>query len=61
MIPLGPGGPEVVGRAAAALKDGALVIETGEGRRVAVRPQSLGLLEEPPLDDSSLEIHSPGG
>ncbi len=47
MIPLGPGGPEVTGTAAVALKDGALVLETARGSRVAVRPQNLGLLEEP--------------
>ena len=61
LIPLGPGGPEVSGRAAAALKDGALVFETAKGSRVAVRPQNLGLLDEPPLDDTSLEIRSSGG
>ncbi|MFN2489509.1 MAG: biotin--[acetyl-CoA-carboxylase] ligase [Actinomycetota bacterium] len=45
MIPLGPAGPQVTGSAAGALMDGALSIATEEGRRVAVRPQSLGILE----------------
>lgn len=48
MLPLGPGGPEVEGTAVSVLADGALVLETGEGRRLAVRPQSLGLLEDAP-------------
>lgn len=53
LIPLGPAGPQVTGRAATSLADGALVIETANGRRAAVRPQSLGLLEdaEPGGDD----------
>lgn len=45
LVPLRPGGPEVVGTAVDALPDGALVIETDGGRRVAVPPRSLGLLE----------------
>lgn len=45
LIPLGPGGPEVRGRAVDVLDDGALVILTARGHRVAVRPQNLGLLE----------------
>ncbi len=61
LIPLGPGGPEVSGRAVAALKDGALVFETAKGNRVAVRPQNLGLLEEPPSDDTSPEMRSSSG
>lgn len=44
LIPLGPGGPEVSGRAVDVLDDGALVILTARGHRVAVRPQNLGLL-----------------
>lgn len=60
LIPLGPGGPAVEGRAVAALKDGALVLETAKGNRVAVRPQNLGLLDEPPFEDSSLEIRPSG-
>jgi BirA family biotin operon repressor/biotin-[acetyl-CoA-carboxylase] ligase len=46
LIPLGPTGVQVEGRAVDALADGALVIETATGRRVAVRPQHLGLLDE---------------
>ena len=46
LIPLRPGGPEVAGQAVESLVDGALVIETEGGSRVAVRPQSLGLLED---------------
>jgi BirA family transcriptional regulator, biotin operon repressor / biotin---[acetyl-CoA-carboxylase] ligase len=46
LIPLGPAGPRVEGRAVDALADGALVIETAKGNRVAVRPQNLGLLDE---------------
>ena len=47
LLPLGPDGPEVVGEAVDVLPDGALVIATRSGRRVAVPPQSLGLLEAP--------------
>jgi len=47
LVPLGPGGPEVTGTAVAALKDGAVVLGTAEGRRVAVRPQHLGRLDQP--------------
>lgn len=46
LIPLGPSGPQVVGVAVNCLDDGALVLETDRGSRVAVRPQNLGLLEE---------------
>ena len=45
LIPLGPSGREVIGRAVDALADGALVIATDEGNRVAVRPQHVGVLE----------------
>lgn len=51
LVPMGPTGTEVTGQAVSALKDGALVIETGEGKRVMVRPQALGLLAEPVEDD----------
>jgi BirA family biotin operon repressor/biotin-[acetyl-CoA-carboxylase] ligase len=47
LIPLGPGGPEVIGEAVDVLADGALVLRTARGSRVAVPPQNLGLLEEP--------------
>lgn len=46
LVPMGPAGPEVVGRADDCLEDGALVIETARGSRVAVPPRNLGLLEE---------------
>ena len=48
LIPLGPGGVQVTGTAARVLTDGALVIETDDGRRIAVRPQSLGDLSITP-------------
>lgn len=47
LIPLGPGGPSVTGEAVDVLPDGALVLLTARGNRVAVPPQNLGLLEEP--------------
>ncbi|MDQ3326298.1 MAG: hypothetical protein M3529_11425 [Actinomycetota bacterium] len=47
LIPMGPGGPEVTGEAVDVLADGALVIVTGRGNRVAVPPHNLGLLGEP--------------
>lgn len=47
LIPMGPGGPEVTGEAVAVLADGALVLLTERGNRVAVPPQNLGLLDEP--------------
>jgi BirA family biotin operon repressor/biotin-[acetyl-CoA-carboxylase] ligase len=52
LIPMGPRGTVVEGRAAASLKDGALVIETDDGRRMAVRPQALGVLERVPEPES---------
>jgi BirA family biotin operon repressor/biotin-[acetyl-CoA-carboxylase] ligase len=45
MIPLGPGGVQFTGRAVSVLMDGGLVLEIEEGRRVVLRPQSLGQLE----------------
>lgn len=47
LIPMGPGGPEVTGEAVDVLEDGALVVLTARGHRVAVPPQNLGLLEPP--------------
>lgn len=47
MLPLGPGGPEVRGEAVDVLADGALVVLTARGSRIAVPPQDLGLLEDP--------------
>ena len=51
LIPMGPGGPEVTGEAVDVLADGALVLLTAKGNRVAVPPHNLGLLEppEPPV------------
>lgn len=46
MIPLGPAGPSVEGTAVDLLDDGALVLLTDRGHRVAVRPQNLGVLEQ---------------
>ena len=46
LIPLGPTGPRVGGLATGAKLDGAIVIETAPGTHVAVRPQSLGVLED---------------
>ena len=45
LIPLGPRGVRIEGRAVTVLADGALVLETDDARRVAVRPHHLGLLE----------------
>lgn len=47
LVPLGPGGPSVSGEAVDVLADGALVLLTARGNRVAVPPQNLGLLEDP--------------
>jgi BirA family biotin operon repressor/biotin-[acetyl-CoA-carboxylase] ligase len=46
LIPMSPGGPQVVGQAVDCRLDGALVLATDAGRHVPVRPQDLGLLEE---------------
>lgn len=46
LVPLGPRGPEVSGTAVRALADGALLLATADRRRVAVRPQALGILED---------------
>lgn len=45
LIPLGPGGPEARGTAVSSSMDGSLVLETEAGRRLAVPPQNLGVLE----------------
>ena len=47
LIPMGPGGPEVTGEAVDVLADGALVLLTARGNRVAIPPHNLGLLEPP--------------
>ncbi len=46
LVPMGPSGPKVTGRAVDLRDDGALVIETGNRRRLAVPPQNLGELRE---------------
>jgi BirA family biotin operon repressor/biotin-[acetyl-CoA-carboxylase] ligase len=46
LIPLGPGGVAITGKAVNARTDGSLVLERDDSTRIAVRPQSLGLLEE---------------
>lgn len=48
LVPLGPGGPEASGKAVSSSVDGSLVVETPEGRRLAIPPQSLGLLSALP-------------
>lgn len=45
LVPMGPAGTTVEGRASDLKADGAMVIATPTGRRVAVRPQHLGMLE----------------
>lgn len=45
LVPLGPAGPEVVGRAVGVTASGALVIDTAGGKRTGVPPQDLGVLE----------------
>lgn len=45
LIPMGPAGVVVEGVAVDVLADGALLIETGRGSRIAVLPHHLGLLE----------------
>ena len=46
LLPRGPNARRVTGTAAATLKDGALVIQTDDGPRVAVPPHALSDLEE---------------
>lgn len=50
LVPMGPAGPKVDGVASDLKDDGALVIATPAGGRIAVRPQHLGVLEA--LDDA---------
>ena len=60
MVPLGPAGPVIEGRAVSALLDGCLVLETPGGRRLAVRPQNLGILEDaPPLSEEPVPEPKP--
>lgn len=55
MIPMGPAGPQVKGKAVGSLMDGALLLETPKGNRVAIRPQNLGIIEEWSGDDQDAE------
>jgi BirA family transcriptional regulator, biotin operon repressor / biotin---[acetyl-CoA-carboxylase] ligase len=55
LIPVGPAGPVIAGRAVDAARDGALVLDTASGRRVAVRPQHLGMLESADVEDGEPE------
>lgn len=48
LVPMGPSGVQVSGVARTVLTDGALVLEQEDGRRIAVRPQGLGVLEPLP-------------
>ena len=52
LTPLGSRGVVIEGRATACLEDGALVIVTAEDRRIAVRPQALGILDEGASSDA---------
>lgn len=47
LIPVGPGGPEVTGQAVDVDSDGALVMRTEQGRRVAVPPHGFAWFEAP--------------
>ncbi len=53
LIPMGPSGVVVTGTAADLRDDGSLVIVTDEGRRVAVPPQHLGVLDTPCENDAA--------
>lgn len=46
LVPLGPAGTRIEGDAVGCRADGALAIETGPGRRIAIPPRDLGRLEE---------------
>lgn len=63
LIPMGPGGPEVTGEAVDVIADGALVLLTAKGNRVAIPPQNLGLLEGPqgPIEAPERLFGSRGG
>ena len=51
LVPMGPAGPRVEGEASGLKDDGAMVIATPAGGRIAVRPQHLGMLEAPEGED----------
>lgn len=46
LIPMSPDGVQVVGEGIDVRGDGALVVQTAPGRRAAVRPQDLGLIDD---------------
>lgn len=46
LIPMGPGGVRIEGRAVDVLGDGALLVETDRGARAAVLPHHVGFLDE---------------
>ncbi|MFN2592363.1 MAG: biotin--[acetyl-CoA-carboxylase] ligase [Candidatus Dormibacteria bacterium] len=50
LVPLGPAGRRLVGRAVDVRSDGALMIEIEEGRPVPARPQNVGILEDAPTE-----------
>lgn len=47
ILPMGPSSPSFVGTATDLRDDGGLVVDTDEGRRVVVLPQTLGHLTDP--------------
>lgn len=51
LLPLGPGGLQVVGRGVEVRGDGALILETAAGSRVPVWPGYVGALEDDPSAD----------
>jgi BirA family transcriptional regulator, biotin operon repressor / biotin---[acetyl-CoA-carboxylase] ligase len=53
LIPLGPKGEKLTGTAVRTLEDGALSLETADGRRMAVLPQHLGLLDDAPAPEAA--------
>ena len=62
LIPMSPGGPAIEGDAVDVLDDGALVLLTPRGNRVAIPPQNLGLLEEggePPTIPATAKTSTP--
>ena len=59
LIPMGPTGQVVTGRAVTSIKDGALVIETREEKRVMVTPQALGVLDEPVPEEDPIPPWAP--
>lgn len=48
LVPLGPSGRRLIGKAVDVKSDGALMIEIEEGRPVPARPQNIGALDDAP-------------